>query len=128
MKLSELLAELRVRPGMYVGYPSVTRMCMLLAGFRIAFSGNGPHPELDVNLDDFRRWLATKHNVPQNITLESVILWVTSYERNGFDMFWAEYDLWQAAKKLPIETFLPVDFAFPQEFQCSLTPDPICGL
>ena len=95
--LFDLLERIKKKPGMYLGYPSVSALFMLLQGYEIARS------ELGVELTDkeeyfyseFQPWLQQKLGVRSVTSWAKLIMLSCHDEKTGFEQFFELLDEFQ---------------------------------
>lgn len=87
--LFDLLERIKKKPGMYLGYPSVSALFMLLQGYELARS------ELSVELtekeeqfySEFQPWLQQKLGVRSVTSWSKLIMLSCHDEKTGFEQF-----------------------------------------
>lgn len=92
--LLNLLEKIHLRPGMYLGKPSVNDLFMFLVGYEFARS------ELDIEpteqeqkfYDEFQPWLQKKLEVKTVASWAKLIMLSCSGEKAGFDYFFQLLD------------------------------------
>jgi hypothetical protein len=100
--LFEILQKIRVRPGMYIGKPSVSDLFMFLVGYKTA------RRELGIELteqeeefcSEFQPWLQQKFQVPTVRSWAQIILMNTTNEAEGFASFFQLLDEFLNRKKV----------------------------
>ncbi len=87
-QLYDLLDKIREKPGMYLGYPSVSNLFMFLCGY------NQSHEDLEIPLtkqeeefQEFQPWLQKRFNLSTSASWARIILLYTTNEETGFSMF-----------------------------------------
>lgn len=87
-QLYDLLNKIREKPGMYLGYPSVSNLFMFLCGY------NQSHADLDIPLteqeeefQEFQPWLQKRFNLSTSASWARIIMLYTTNEETGFSMF-----------------------------------------
>jgi hypothetical protein len=96
----ELLERIQKRPGMYLGYPSVSDLFVLLNGYEIARSEAG----IDLTIaeerfyEEFQPWLQNKLGVKSVTSWAKLIMLSCHDEKTGFEMFFKLLDEFQGTK------------------------------
>ena len=94
MNLYELLTEIKHKPGMYLGRPSVSDLFMFLNGYEFARSQMGQ--ELDeaeiLFYDTFQPWLQERLGVRSVTSWAKLIMLSCHDERAGFEKFFTLLD------------------------------------
>ena len=98
----DLLDRIQKKPGMYLGYPSVTSLFMFLNGYGIA------RGELDINLtaeeevfyEQFQPWLQRKLQIKSMTSWDKLIMLSCNDEKTGFEQF---FDLLAEFKQKKID-------------------------
>jgi hypothetical protein len=95
----DLLALIRVRPGMWIGDPTITRLELFIAGFRGGV--HAAHASLDEGkprFKDFHDWIATRLGQRKNGRGWSMMLLeACGSEEAAFERFWTELDAFRSA-------------------------------
>jgi hypothetical protein len=92
--LLEILRQVEVRPGMYLGQPSVDHLFMFLVGYKTA------RRELGIELTEqeedfcgeFQPWLQRKYQVQTVVSWAQIILMHSGDETEAFQMFFKLLD------------------------------------
>lgn len=85
----DLLDRVRENPGMYLGYPSISSLCMFLNGYEVARGEMGIDlTETEVLFyDSFQPWLQKKLGVRSVTSWAKLIMLSCHDERAGFEKF-----------------------------------------
>lgn len=85
----DLLGRIQKSPGMYLGYPSVSALFMLLNGYEIARSELGTEltAEEEHFYQAFQPWLQQKLGVKSVTSWAKLIMLSCHDERTGFEKF-----------------------------------------
>jgi hypothetical protein len=87
--LFEILAKIKTKPGMYIGYSSVSDLFIFLAGYKVARRELGVNPterEL-VFYEGFHEFVQNSYQVHSSKSWAKIIMLYCSDERQGFDRF-----------------------------------------
>lgn len=90
------LLEIKERPGMYLGYPSLTRLSAFMHGFEICFY-DLKKKWIKGWCDGFQEWIQEKYAITSSHHWSEIILFHSSSEEEAFYKF---YDLLEEYKKL----------------------------
>ncbi len=94
----ELLARIRPRPALYIGYESILRLAFFLRGYSCALD---EHLALDTHrfLQVFQDWVASRFSVTSSQSWENIILFQCVDEREAMQLFWDLLDKYVASRK-----------------------------
>ena len=87
--LFEILAKIKIKPGMYIGYSSVSDLFIFLAGYKIARRELGVSPterEL-VFYEGFHEFVQNCYQIHSSKSWAKIIMLYCSDEGQGFDRF-----------------------------------------
>lgn len=92
--LLDVLEKIRLRPGMYIGRPSVNDLFMFLVGYEFARSELGVEPTEQEQkfYDEFQPWLQKKLGVTTVTSWAKLIMLSCQDEKAGFDYFFQLLD------------------------------------
>jgi len=90
----DLLNRIQKSPGMYLGYPSVSDLFMLLNGYEIARGELGVEltQEEEQFYEEFQPWLQTKLGVKSVTSWAKLIMLSCHDEKTGFEKFFELLD------------------------------------
>ena len=90
----DLLNRIQKSPGMYLGYPSVSGLFMLLNGYEIARSELGAEltEEEEQFYEEFQPWLQNKLGVKSVTSWAKLIMLSCHDEKTGFENFFELLD------------------------------------
>ncbi len=90
----DLLDRIQKKPGMYLGYPSVNDLFMLLNGYEIARSELGVELTEDEErfYEEFQPWLQQKLGVKSVTSWAKLIMLSCHDEKTGFETFFQLLD------------------------------------
>ncbi len=93
----DLLNRIEKSPGMYLGYPSVSGLFMLLNGYEIARSELGVEltNEEEQFYEEFQPWLQNKLGVKSVTSWAKLIMLSCHDEKTGFEKFFELLDEFQ---------------------------------
>jgi hypothetical protein len=95
----DLLDLLRVRPGMWIGVPSITRLDLFIAGFRVGI--HSAHASLEDEappFQEFHDWITASIGRHKNgHGWSDMLLEACGDEQAAFDRFWIELDAFRLA-------------------------------
>lgn len=85
----DLLGRIQKSPGMYLGYPSVSGLFMLLNGYEIARNELGVEltEEEERFYEEFQPWLQNKLGVKSVTSWSKLIMLSCHDEKTGFEKF-----------------------------------------
>ncbi len=87
-QLYDLLNKIREKPGLYLGYPSVSNLFMFLCGYNQSQEDlDIPITEQEEEFQEFQPWLQKKFNLSTSASWARIILLYTTNEETGFTMF-----------------------------------------
>lgn len=97
----DLLKRIRKAPGMYLGYPSVSSLFMLLHGYEIARNELGVEltREEEQFYQEFQPWLQQKLGVKSVTSWAKLIMLSCHDEKVGFEQFFTLLDEFQNQQK-----------------------------
>lgn len=93
--LYELISNIRKRPAMYLGEPSISNLRTFLAGYCFARRQMGiPQTAQERHFSQFQSWIQQKFNISQNLTWDVIIIYYKSgcYEQVALDDFFQLFD------------------------------------
>lgn len=100
MTCSELLDQIRAKPGMFLGYRSVTRLRFFLAGYMHACSGATDTERFAEELSDFTQWLAVRFRVTTSHDWSGIVLFMAQdSEESGYKNFWELWDEFRSLRR-----------------------------
>lgn len=89
----QLLLKIKEKPGLYIGYPSVSDLFMFLCGYRRACQDMGlPLSEEEREFHQFQPWLQQRFSVTTSASWAKIILLYAGSEPQAFEMF---FDLFE---------------------------------
>jgi hypothetical protein len=97
--LDELLAKVRRRPAMYLGYSSVTLLRAFLQGYLAALQNTHYFAEESALLDKFGSWLCTRLRTRQGYRWDRLLLLFERNEAAALDVFFTHFAEYQAELK-----------------------------
>jgi len=92
--LLTILDKIKTRPGMYIGRPSVSDLCMFLVGYKTARRELGVEPteeELDF-YGEFQPWLQKRLGITTVSSWAKMIMLSCHDEKAGFEYFYRLLD------------------------------------
>ena len=90
--LFHLLNQIKQKPGMYIGSPSVTQLQMFLCGYFFSRQEQGLAVTLEEKtFEQFQGWVQQRFKITASVSWAKIILLYSSDERAGFEMF---FELW----------------------------------
>lgn len=93
MEFYSLLQSIRQRPGLYIGYPSITNLFMFLSGYKFSRQAQGLTLTLEeTEFQEFQPWLQKRFNVNTSASWARIILLYTIDEVHGFTVFFELLD------------------------------------
>lgn len=90
--LYNLLNQVRQKPGMYIGAPSLTSLHMFLGGYE--FSRQEQNIKLtaeEKEFEGFQAWIQERFKITASVSWAKIILLYSADERAGFELF---FELW----------------------------------
>ena len=92
--LFELLKQIQVSPGLYLGRPAVTDLFIFLNGYEFARSQSNVDltPQEERFYDEFQPWLQRKLGVMSVTSWAKLIMLSCHDEKTGFDRFFQLLD------------------------------------
>lgn len=98
--LYHVLNEIRQRPGIYLGSPSVSNLYMFLCGYGFSRQEQG----LEVTAEEkeferFQAWVQRRFNVSASVSWAKIILLHSTDERAGFELFFDLLDTFVAEQR-----------------------------
>ena len=92
--LEQLLENIREKPAMYIGFPSIIRLKAYIGGYRFATQNEEPL------LNDMGEWLKMTYTIELPVTWDDVVL-LLSYnnDHRAFYMFFELLDEYKAHLK-----------------------------
>lgn len=85
--LNELLDNIKMRPGMYLGESSLTKLEMFLRGYIYARRSISPLSPQEEWIRDFSIWVAEKFEIKISKSWADIILFFSQDEHEAFDRF-----------------------------------------
>jgi len=95
--IATLLKEIRNRPGMYIGWPSLSRLSGFLRGYDFALFKLREAP-FDPFFISFQEWIERRLQVKYEFW-ENILLQQSGSEADAFNLFWELLDEYQAEQK-----------------------------
>src|SRR5438093_11566034 len=95
--IASLLQEIRKRPGMYIGWPSLSRLSGFLRGYDYALFKLRDDPG-DPFFLSFQEWIERRLQAKGEFW-ENAILRQTGSEAEAFDRFWELLDEYEAEQE-----------------------------
>lgn len=84
----DLLHKVKEKPGMYIGYPSVSNLFMFLCGYQHCLQEvDIPQSQQELEFREFQPWLQEKFKVSTSASWAKIILLYSNDERDGFTKF-----------------------------------------
>lgn len=88
ISLYQLLQKIKERPGMYIGYPSVSDLFMFLCGYKRACQDMElPLSDEEQEFHEFQPWLQKRFGVNTSASWAKIILLYSGNETHAFEMF-----------------------------------------
>ncbi len=84
----DLLAQIKRRPGMYIGKRSAIRLHVFLQGWLL---GKGAAPDHEV-LREFQGWIASRYKVSSNHSWAEIITFYSEGNIEAFENFYSSFD------------------------------------
>lgn len=119
----DLLNRIQKRPGMYLGYPSISSLFMFLNGYGIARGEVGIDltPEEECFYDQFQPWLQRKLGIRSVTSWDKLIMLSCNSEKAGFERFFQLLDEFRRREKKepgrtvsPLTTVPPIPGSVPE--------------
>ena len=101
MSLYEKLDLVRMRPGMYIGADSVSKLFIFISGFRFALSYHSPKLQSEGHLpfSYFNRYVAVRYNCSGSMGWANILLKVCNdSEEDGLKLFFEVLDEFRALR------------------------------
>ncbi|PSB05264.1 hypothetical protein [Merismopedia glauca] len=100
LPLYDLLKKIQEKPGLYIGYPSISNLFMFLCGYQYSLQElQLPISEQEQEFQKFQPWLQEKFQVKTSASWAKIILLFSTDEDRAFTSF---FDLleefWQQQK------------------------------
>lgn len=88
ISLYQLLEKIKERPGMYIGYPSVSELFMFLCGYKRACQDMElPLSDEEQEFHEFQPWLQKRFGVSTSASWARIILLYSGDEADGLKNF-----------------------------------------
>jgi hypothetical protein len=84
----DLLAQIRKRPGMFVGKRSAIRVHVFLQGWLL---GKGTAPDVEL-IRGFQDWIVAKFNITSSHSWAEIITFFSEGDVDAFEEFYSLYD------------------------------------
>ncbi len=93
MELYDLISNIKKRPAMYLGQPSVTHLGIFLSGYSFARRQLGiPQTEQEEQFSEFQAWIQQKFKVSSSQSWEKILLFFAQDEASALDQFFTLFD------------------------------------
>jgi hypothetical protein len=93
MELYDLIGNIKKRPAMYLGEPSVTHLGVFLSGYSFARRQLGiPQTEQEQLFSEFQGWIQRKFKVSSSQSWEKILLFFAQDEASALEQFFALFD------------------------------------
>lgn len=97
MGLFELLENIKIRPGHFLGTPSLVRLQLFLGGYNYCKKSLGlPDTAEDRHWLGFQKWVAQRYEIKSNHSWSQIIVFFSMDEFEALDNF---FKLWEEFKK-----------------------------
>lgn len=97
-----LLLAIKNRPGVFIGFRSITKMKSFIDGYLFYLKINKIEIHNDI-YNDFNVWLERKYNVKRVIDWNFYLIEETNHERKAFELFFKELDIYLQEKNIRIQ-------------------------
>ncbi len=97
--LDDLLARVRLRPGMYLGHASVTLLHAFLLGYLDALRDTRYHAKESTLLESFDPWLCSRYRMRLGYRWDRLLLFFDRDEARALDSFFTQFDEFLAELK-----------------------------
>jgi hypothetical protein len=93
MDLYDLIGNIKKRPAMYLGQPSVTHLGVFLAGYSFARRQLGiPQTEQEQQFSEFQGWIQRKFKVSSSQSWDMILLFFSQDEQCALEQFFTLFD------------------------------------
>lgn len=93
MDLYDLISNIKKRPAMYLGEPSVTHLGVFLSGYNFARRQLGiPQTEQEQQFSVFQEWIQRKFKVSSSQSWDKILLFFAQDETSALEQFFALFD------------------------------------
>lgn len=90
--LYNLLKQIRSKPGLYLGVPSLSHLQMFLCGYAFSRQEQGLPLTIEEKVfEQFQPWIQQRFNISASVSWAKIILLYSADERTGFELF---FELW----------------------------------
>ena len=104
ISLYQLLQKIKAKPGMYIGYPSVSELFMFLCGYRRACQDMGlPLSDEEREFHEFQPWLQKRFRLSTSASWAKIILLYAGNETHAFEMFFELLEEFFNSRQQPCE-------------------------
>ncbi len=108
----ELLDQIQKKPGLYLGYPTVTGLYMFLNGYSYARQDQGlPLTQQEKSFEQFQGWIQQRFQIKATVSWAKIILLHTADERSGFERFFDLLAQFRQEEPTSTSSKNPVDVA-----------------
>ncbi|QLE50564.1 hypothetical protein FD724_22360 [Nostoc sp. C057] len=91
--LYDLIHNIRKRPAMYLGRPSISNLRTFLAGYCFARRQIAiPQTQQEQEFSGFQTWIQQRFNLTSNQTWDQIILFFSQDEHTALDQFFKLFD------------------------------------
>ncbi|NEQ49269.1 MAG: hypothetical protein F6K11_03925 [Leptolyngbya sp. SIO3F4] len=89
---NELLNQIRQKPGLYLGAPSVSGLYLFLCGYGFARQEQGLTLTAEEKaFEQFQPWIQERFGIQASVSWAKIIVLYSTDEQGGFELF---YELW----------------------------------
>jgi hypothetical protein len=93
LDLYDLIRNIRKRPAMYLGQPSISHLRTFLAGYFFARHQLGqPETEQEKHFSNFQTWVQQRFKVTTNQSWDKIILFFSQDEQKALELFFELFD------------------------------------
>jgi hypothetical protein len=93
MELYDLIGNIRKRPAMYLGQPSVTHLGVFLSGYNFARRQLGiPQTEQEQQFSEFQGWVQQRFKVSSGQSWDKILLFFAQDEAIALKQFFTLFD------------------------------------
>jgi hypothetical protein len=84
-----LLLKIKEKPGMYIGYPSVSNLFLFLCGYQHSRHEQQITPTPgEQAFYEFQNWLQERYKISSSASWAKIIMLYSTTEAQGFDLFY----------------------------------------
>jgi hypothetical protein len=96
MDLYDLIGNIKKRPAMYLGQPSVTHLDVFLSGYSFARRQLGiPQTEQEQQFAEFQGWIQQRFQVKSSQSWDKILLFFAQDEASALEQFFTLLDEFQ---------------------------------